>query len=265
MNRTLRKLIRTFQSELHFLKDAKDAYYYYTRKILGQTHELEWHALRFIPNTLGGCYVDIGANQGQSIESIKLIKPGARVYSFEANQLLARKLQKRYRKRNDITVFPYGLADQEQQRTLFVPTYKNFLYDGDASFDRQMATALFSDESLFLFDPSKLKLLNIPCEVQRLDSQHLDPIFIKIDVQGYEYHVLKGGVETIERHNPILMLEGYHGNLDLLQLVTQLGYEEYVFDETGFYRSTSTTAVNTLLMTPKRAATVQSSRLRARN
>jgi FkbM family methyltransferase len=259
MNRTLRKLIRTVQSELYFLKDAKDYYYYYSRKLLSQTHELEWYALKFIPDDLPGCYIDIGANQGQSIESIKLLKPNARVYSFEANRLLAQKLQKRYRRRHDITIFPYGLAAEEDRRALLVPVYKNFVYDGEASFDKDVATWSFNSQSLFFFEPSKLQLRSIVCEIKRLDDQHLDPIFIKVDVQGYEFQVLSGGIETIRRHDPILMLEGFHGNQELTQLMENLGYEEYVFDETGFYRGRSITAVNTLLMTPHRAERVRQS------
>lgn len=259
----VRKLLRTLQSELYFLKEAKDYYYYFAHKVLRQPHELEWYALRFIPDDLPGSYVDAGANQGQSIESIKLFKPNARIFSFEANTLLVRKLQYRYRGRPDITILPYGLAAESQVRTLFVPVYKRFVYDGEASLDRRSATGMLNRQSVYFFDPGQLRVMELQCELRRLDSQDLDPIFIKIDVQGYEYDVLKGGIETIRRHEPVLMLEGFHGNQQLADFCASLGYEEYVFDDVGFYRGTDLGAVNTLLMTPRRWATVRQSPVHA--
>jgi len=262
MNESLRKLIRTVQSQCYFLKETKDAFLYNSRRLLSKPHEIEFYALRFVPDNLPGCYVDVGANHGQSIESIKIVKPNARVYSFEANILLAQKLQARYRRRSDVTVFPYGLADEAQSRTLFIPVYKKFVYDGDASFDRETAATYLGPDRLYGFSPSQLELREMTCTTQRLDDQNLETLFVKMDVQGYEYQVVKGGIDTIRRHEPILMIEGFHMNQDLVRLVQSLGYEEYLFDETGFYRSSTKNEINSFLMTERRASSVTRSGVR---
>lgn len=44
-------------------------------------------------------------------------------------------------------------------------------------------------------------------EVITLDSMNIEPDFIKIDVEGREWHVLKGGEDTIRRCQPVIMLE----------------------------------------------------------
>ena len=44
-------------------------------------------------------------------------------------------------------------------------------------------------------------------EVITLDSLGLSPDFIKIDVEGMEWHTIKGGEETIRRCKPVIMLE----------------------------------------------------------
>jgi len=257
MKPVTRKLIRTIQSQLFFLKEARDSFYYHTRRILSQPHETEFYALEFIPDELPGCYVDVGANQGQSIESIKAIKPRARVVSFEANRGLAQKLQARYRGRSDITVHAYGLSDQPDERTLFVPAYRKFVYDGNASFDRDNALALYNSHNLFWFSRAKLELKELPCSVQRLDDQHLEPLFMKIDVQGFEHRVVLGGLETIKRHEPILMIECLFDQPELVSLLQSLGYDEYVFDETGLSRGKSRGAVNQIVMTERRARQVR--------
>lgn len=247
------------QSEFSFLKEAKDFVYRIQRRLLTRPHEHEFRALKFIPDDLPGSYVDIGANQGQSIESIKKVKPKARVYSYEANPLLAEKLQKRYQKRDDIRVFAFGLGDEPKKMTLFVPVYKGFVYDGDSSLDPQMASALLTPERLYWFNPKQVELREVGCAIERLDEQNLDPVFIKMDVQGYESLVARGGIETFKRCEPVLMVERVYDHTELMSILDTLGYEEYLFDEHGFYPGSAPHALNQILMTPRRAAEVRRS------
>ena len=257
MGLSLSKLLRTLQSEFPRLKGLKDSYYYHSRKLLSKPHESDFLALRFIPDDLPGCYVDVGANHGQSIEAIKAVKKQARVYSFEANGMLAERLIARYRGRADITVQPFGLADEELQLTLYVPAYNGFVYDGLASFDKASAANWLSPDTLYWFSPKKLVLQETTCNTRRFDDQGLQPLFIKIDVQGYEYQVIKGGVETIRQHEPILLIEDFHWEAEMGSLLGGLGYQQYLFDENGFYPARDDSTMNKFLMTPRRAATLK--------
>ena len=259
---SLGKLFRTVQSELYFLKEEKDAAYYYGRKLTRQPHEPEFRALRFVPDSLPGCYLDVGANHGQSVESIKLFQKKAIIHCYEANPLLAEKLQRRYAGRSDIRVMAYGLADQKQSRPLYVPVYKKFVYDGLASFDRDHASHWLSPETLYGFSLDHLQLKETFCTTERLDDLGMDPIFIKIVVQGFQYQVIRGGIETIRQFEPILMIQAFQGQPALIQLLEGLGYQQYLFDDHGFYKADSSGVLNTILMTPRRAAEVTRSRNR---
>jgi len=44
-------------------------------------------------------------------------------------------------------------------------------------------------------------------DVITLDSLDLKPDFLKLDVEGMEYHALIGGEQTIRAHRPVLMVE----------------------------------------------------------
>jgi hypothetical protein len=41
----------------------------------------------------------------------------------------------------------------------------------------------------------------------KLDDLGINPKFIKLDVQGFEYDVLMGGLETIKSNRPIMIIE----------------------------------------------------------
>lgn len=57
---------------------------------------------------------------------------------------------------------------------------------------------------------------NAEVEVRTLDSFELaDVDFIKIDVEGWEHNVVKGGIETIRRWKPVMIVEQKPGNAEL--------------------------------------------------
>lgn len=259
MNATLKKAIRTLQSELPFLKSAKDEFYLHTRRILRRPHESDFKALALIPKSLDGCYVDVGANQGQSIESILLFRPTATIVSFEANSVLASKLTVRYSDRGNVRIIAQGLGDIPGALTLFVPSYKGFVYDGLASFHKAEALSWINSNTVFNFDPSKLCISEVQSTVDTLDNQQLSPIFVKVDVQGYECNVLQGGLQTLRRSEPILLIEDYRRDPRTVELAEQLGYVEHFFDGKTFRKGPAVTGPNSYLLTPDRFKTLTES------
>src|SRR5688572_21167201 len=107
----LRKLLRTSQSYFPALKEAKEDFQYYYRKALKIPHEQDFQIIsRFTSSE--DLFIDVGANHGQSINSILLFRPDARIISFEANSALAQqKLQHRYAGQANIQIHPFGLSD----------------------------------------------------------------------------------------------------------------------------------------------------------
>lgn len=76
---------------------------------------------------------------------------------------------------------------------------------------------------------------SIDVNVVRLDSFDLKNIrLLKIDVEGYEYHVLKGGESLILRDHPVLVveLEDQFGDIfPSVELINQWGYVGKIFVE----------------------------------
>jgi hypothetical protein len=125
LDESIKKVLRTVQSEFPFLKEAKENFFLHARRRLAIPHERDFNVLASIPAPAQECFVDIGANHGQSIESILLLQPDARIVSFEANRPLAQKLTLRYRCHDNVRVIAKGLSDWSGRSTLFVPCTKD--------------------------------------------------------------------------------------------------------------------------------------------
>ena len=225
----LRKLLRTGQSAFPWLLPAKQEFYDKFRRLASRPHEEDFRGLGLFDAGASGVYLDVGANHGQSIESIKLFRPSSEIVAFEPNTYLADKLKRKYTNDRNVEVRSVGLGDAAGEFTLHVPSYRGFIYDGLASLDREEAMNWINPDTVYFYDPTKVHSNQIRCQVSTLDAERLEPAFMKIDVQGFEYNVLKGGVNTIRECDPIILLENYHGDERSVQLMTGFEYKEYYY------------------------------------
>lgn len=264
MNSQLKTILRTTQNAFPWLKKPKDWIYHYGRKILNLPHELDFKAIRLFPDGPDDLYLDVGANHGQSIASIRLFRPTTKLISFEPNPLLANKLRRLYSRDCNLEIRNLGLGSEKTNLTLYTPSYGGFIYDGLASFDLDNAINWLNHETVIGFDESKVTLTETLCFVEKLDNLNLKPSFIKMDVQGFEYEVLKGGELTISSSRPILLIEDFNTDPRMKGLLAQYDYEEYFFQGNRFEKGPSR-GLNSFLMTPERFDMIEEMRCRELN
>jgi FkbM family methyltransferase len=246
-----KKLVRTIQTELPVLQRPKEWVRHQLHAVMRTPHDRDFAALKLLPVAEHELVLDIGANHGQSIASIRLFRPACPLIAFEPNPVLAGKLQRHAKGDANLEIRPFGLGAETGSFRLFIPSYNGWVYDGLASFDRDEAANWISPDTIYAYRPKLLQVDECTCEVRTLDAQNLSPGFIKIDVQGLEYDVLKGGLDTLRRSFPILMIEQFGTDRRLTDLVSGLGYVPYSFDGSRLLTEPSRTP-NTFLVPPGR-------------
>lgn len=233
----LQKVLRTVQNYLPGGRDRREALSRVLRRMGGKPHDPDFVALRhFLP---GQILLDVGANYGQSIDSMRLVQPDSHIVSYEPNVDLADKITQLFRADQRVTVQAFGLSDVAGSFDLFVPYYGNFPYPGLASLSEEEARAWLSAETLYFFRPKNVHVRRIRCRLETLDSQALSPYFMKIDVQGAEFDMLRGSVATLKRHQPILLIESPGRDPRITSLLESLGYQEFEFVDGHFLRQQS--------------------------
>ncbi len=93
----------------------------------------------------------------------------------------------------------------------------------------------FLDEKwLARFDRGKLSCRSFDVTVRRLDEFDLAPEVVKIDVQGLELAVVRGGFETFRRCRPITIIE--MPPPELIALLATLDLHAYYYDGKRLHR-----------------------------
>ena len=143
--------------------------------------------------------LDIGANTGQFTRTILSLLPNCKIYSFEPLPDCFEKLQEFANNHdNSVKAFNTGVGDQS----------------GLMQFERNDASP--SSSFLKMTDihkqafPYTEKSSTVEVKISKLDDicENLDlgiSLFIKIDVQGYEDKVLKGGEKTVKKAKLVIV------------------------------------------------------------
>jgi len=149
---------------------------------------------RFLQQVLrpGDTVLDVGANCGAlTLVAAHQVGTRGRVYAFEPGETIRQRLEANLAEnpqiQSGVTVMPVGLGAATEERFY----YEDPHYRGNG--------ALFQSQG-------------IPVSVVRLDDwvaeQGIGAIaLIKIDVEGMEYDVLRGGKSTLSRYQPMIYFE----------------------------------------------------------
>ncbi|MFD2864308.1 FkbM family methyltransferase [Mucilaginibacter antarcticus] len=199
--------------------------------ILSQgTYEDEIGKLIQISLKPGYIALDIGANIGlQSLRMSLAVGAHGKVLAFEPLQYLQEKFSKntQLNRVDNVTLFPFALADAAAEEDFKINT--NSWNQGTFTLSDKVS----GDETQRVV----IKVADDLNEVKALDRLDL----IKIDVEGFEYNVLRGLNQTLKQHKPRILFE-YDENYwlragstmaDCYQFLQALNYRFYQVSSVG--------------------------------
>lgn len=180
--------------------------------------------LRFLAE-FGICTVlDIGANEGQFASQIRKILPAAKIHSFEPLAGPFCKLLKSRREDRNFEAHPIAIGAET----------------GEADFEMHESSTTSSmlqpTERFARIVPSTAKRTKVRVRVVTLDewaARHdlATPMLVKMDVQGFEGHLIRGGSRTLARASVVIsevsfagLYEGQPLFEDILDLIRPLGF-----------------------------------------
>jgi FkbM family methyltransferase len=164
---------------------------------------------------------DVGANIGWTSLQVKHLFPYAEVYAFEpSSKNRIRLMENMLLNETEVKLIPYGLGDVENSFKLYS------VLDNNPGMNR-----IIKDDLYFPYET--IKVLVGTSFWKEKGNMKIDAL--KIDVEGFELHVLKGIEEIIDEYKPSMFIEVDDKNLkvngssaiELLNWLFQKGYKLY--------------------------------------
>lgn len=138
--------------------------------------------------------VDVGCHKGEILDLILERAPQGKHYGFEPIPLYYRYLTKKYRQNKNVLINQIALSDSKGETSF------NFVKNAPAYSGLKKRKYAISNPEIEKIIVQKSTLDNIVPKEERID-------FIKIDVEGAEFSVLRGAKNTIKNNRCFVLFE----------------------------------------------------------
>jgi FkbM family methyltransferase len=169
-------------------------------KAVVKQHHKSWGAVLRGMLPEDGVTFDIGAHAGQYAKILSRLTPRGQVFAFEpgsyARSILRVALY--VNRCRNVAIVPLALGEREGTAMLTLPVKRRGAYGfGLAHLGHDTRWRDVRRDIVALTTIDRFAALT---ELNRLD-------FIKADIEGWEMHAVRGGLDTIRRFRPVIMLE----------------------------------------------------------
>jgi len=186
--------------------------------------------------------IDVGANEGQFAKFISKVFPNANIYCFEPLPKPFNKLSTWAERRNGkVRVFNVALGNSEGTTEML--SHLEHSPSSSLLKTTEICEALYPITQKQI--PVSVRMLALDNITADLSDSLVSDILVKIDVQGYEDHVIRGGAETLRNSRACIlevsMYELYKDQTsfkDVFLLLNDLGFNyvgnlDQVYDKKG--------------------------------
>ncbi len=151
-----------------------------------------------------GLVLDIGANLGSFTLPLAKANPHLTFHSFEPQRIIYYQLcgNTLINGLDNVHCHNFGLSDKRDRFEIAVPDYAKETNIGAFSIDEETRKNEYECQT----ESTKETMVVFPLD----DGQHANIRLLKIDVEGHELEVIKGGIETIKKNNyPPIIFEAW--------------------------------------------------------
>ena len=156
--------------------------------------------------------VDVGCHQGAILKEMIRFAPNGIHFAFEPLPDLYQSLLKEFGDNRSLKIFNYALGDAS----------------GIVSFQHVVTNPGYSGFLKRRYDRPNEKVIEITVEAELLDNMIPEEVkidFIKIDVEGAEFQVLRGSAETVNRCKPVIVFEHGLGAADYYETTPEMMFD----------------------------------------
>ena len=232
------------------------------RSQLNIVHDSDFHVLSMLRLPDVPLVLDIGANLGQSIGSIKAVLGQSLIKAFEPNPASFQKLAGLYGSDENVELFHCAIGNEVGVIELAVPECGGISFHqlANISTTNEEAISDFLEREGFTWAKRHPVIFRKEAvEIATLDSFGFEPHVVKIDVEGAEYDVICGGLGTIERCRPALLVESGERS-EIVSLLRDRGYGRYLFRDGVVIPAGSDASLNSIFLTEDHLRTLRRSR-----
>jgi len=192
-----------------------------------------------LPSAIGGGLVvfDVGANKGQSIEFFKSIYSDLEIYAFEPSKKTFTKLNELLDEHHqkDVKVHQMGLGEFPGEinfyESILDETSTFILPNRDSLYLKKKNRILFQ-KSNNAFKITSAQISTVDYFIQQNEINQID--ILKIDVEGFEYQVLRGAnIALQEKKIKVVQFERHRDDMRddvfpaINEFLTMRGYSQY--------------------------------------
>ena len=175
--------------------------------------------------------LDIGVYRG--VYSYKLSQNFKNVHSFEPNPLLFPYLDKNLNKIiSNLKLYNFALSNDSGVTELKLPLRSKSIFKDNIEELFQLGAATMHPKNKI----ESYKKVHI--KMKKLDEIKIENKIglIKIDVEGHEKNVIQGGIETLRKNKPILLVEIEERHtkipvINIIKYINEIGYKTYISKE----------------------------------
>lgn len=197
-----------------------------------------------------GIILDIGANIGITTALMAKKSKNAKIWAFEPipeNIKTLKRIVGHYKLKN-VTIYEAALGEENGQLKMVMPIIDNVKMQGLSHVLEDNPDNPGESGSFYVVPVYKLDDLEELKSGEKIAA-------IKIDVENFEYHVLKGGEQILRDHKPVIYCELWDNEKKYLTIdfLKELGYKVKIYEKKKLVDYTDQSVTN-FFFVPENAA-----------